>query len=398
MCQKVEFESLGERVDLDRDDILVKMLDYDLGHANIGKLRQDLAVPNSNDDVSSNNFRKQVQDLIEDGLLKYDADSKEAQEARKPEFRKEIIDHEFNNWNIRITAEGLKEARYIRDKNAKLEITELGEEFSTIIESGTNLMRRIDALLDKTAVVHGGYEIEFVGIYNALQIEFNTVMNLFPDYNEAAVKFSKNYNVSLELADTERLMKEGNEDPEAMSRARLIKPTLDTVLRNAKKAKAVLNAQSSPIPPAEIERLGHLRKQLERISTNVNGEVYGLYIKNIELSITEAEAGHDLASAMISSRVFANILDQIWTNISVKPSEQDVKQYGRIKFIMDSLKASGSIDSGREDLEKDILASDKISRDYTSHRVAILTQHAEALRILGSTVTLLEKAKAELDK
>lgn len=194
--------------------------------------------------------------------------------------------------------------------NNQADLIEPDEEFVTIISSGTEVMRRMNSLLDKTAIVYAGYEVAFVGIYNVLQIELKTAMDLFQDYNEAATKMSKLTNISLEVVDIDKLMTAGNADPDAIPIARLIKPDLDMVLRNSKKSKTVLDSKIKPIPLADVERLGHLRAQLERISTNTKSDTCKLYTKNIELAIEEAENGHDLAPAMISSKVFAHILEQ----------------------------------------------------------------------------------------
>ena len=97
--------------------------------------------------------------------------------------------------------------------NNQADLIEPDEEFVTIISSGTEVMRRMNSLLDKTAIVYAGYEVAFVGIYNVLQIELKTAMDLFQDYNEAATKMSKLTNISLEVVDIDKLMAAGNADP-----------------------------------------------------------------------------------------------------------------------------------------------------------------------------------------
>ena len=147
-------------------------------------------------------------------------------------------------------------------EKATTQITEISEEFAAIIGSGTDLTKRIEALLDKTAVVYVGYENAFNGIYGALQIELWTAMNLLRDYNELAVRFSRLFGTSLNLVDIDKLIKVGNEKDGAINRAQLIKPNLERAIRNCKKAKALLNLRTKPIPAADVERLGQITQRI----------------------------------------------------------------------------------------------------------------------------------------
>lgn len=382
-----------------REDILIRMLGYNGSYVYTNQLVHDLDIKNSSNDPKYEDFRQQTKDLVKDKLLDYHTEIINIHNAIKLEYREAEIDRRFGEWKVRITSEGMREAKSLKEEKSKEQITELSEEFTQIISSGTDVMKRINSLLDKTAVIYEGYEIAFAGINNALEVEFLTAMNLFQDYNKSVTNFTSFTGISLELIDVDGIIKEvAGENSDTTLKAYRMKPNLDAVLRNSKKAKAMLDVRIKPIPVADVERLGHLRTQLAQISTDAKSDVYELYIKNIELAITEAESGHDLASALISSRVFSSLLNQMWEQLPTKPSEEDAKKYGRIKFIIDYMKEQGLIEKDREDMEKDIIASDKVSRDYAIHRVSIFIQHGEALRNLGSVVTLLDKMKTKLDK
>lgn len=93
-----------------RADILVKMLDYE-SYISVSQLRNDLGVSNSSNNEDYILFRQTIKDLIKDGLLDYDDDTRKTQEAYKPEYRDQVIDNMFGGWKIRLTSAGRRELR-----------------------------------------------------------------------------------------------------------------------------------------------------------------------------------------------------------------------------------------------------------------------------------------------
>jgi hypothetical protein len=152
--------------------------------------------------------------------------------------------------------------------------------------------------------------------------------------------------------------------------------------------------QPEQISPSEERQLNHLRNQLTVLSKDATNANYKLCIENTEISIGEIENGHSLASALIAGRVVNYLIEQIPFGEDVEGKSNEDKFQVRVK----QMKKMGIIEKGREDVEQGIIVAEKYSRDYTAHRVDIIPKPSEALSVLGSTITILERMKVQLNK
>ncbi|RLE85100.1 MAG: hypothetical protein DRJ67_09450, partial [Thermoprotei archaeon] len=91
-------------------------------------------------------------------------------------------------------------------------------------------------------------------------------------------------------------------------------------------------------------------------------------------AIAEAEWGHYLASAMIASRVIRYIVDKI-------PGKRDED---KVEYLVES----GVVSRDRKDIQKQVITSMRISRNFLSHRVDLFPDSGEALMLLGGAFSL----------
>ena len=115
-----------------------------------------------------------------------------------------------------------------------------------------------------------------------------------------------------------------------------------------------------------LDKLNSLRRELEELeSEGLDPSI----AKNLSEAIAEAEQGHCLASAMIASRVIRYIVDKI-------PGK---KNEDKVKYLVES----GVVSRDRKDLQRQIITSMRLPRNFLSHKVDLFPDSGEALMLLG---------------
>ncbi|MEM2554641.1 MAG: hypothetical protein QXW69_05120 [Nitrososphaerota archaeon] len=123
------------------------------------------------------------------------------------------------------------------------------------------------------------------------------------------------------------------------------------------------------ISPHVITQLASLRKELKELENKIEPEISN----NIMEAIDEIEHGHDLAAALIASRVICYALDKI-------PGKND-KERAK-KFI-----ELGIIEKERKDEYENFLRASRLSRNFLSHRSSLYPKPEEALQIVSSAIS-----------
>jgi len=124
--------------------------------------------------------------------------------------------------------------------------------------------------------------------------------------------------------------------------------------------------------PDVLDRLNSLKKKLEEL------EEKGLDLnvaKNLREAIDEAEQKHYLASAMISSRVICYLVDKI----KGKNDEE------KVNYLIER----GMIPKDRKDVEKQMITSMRLSRNFLSHDINIFPDLGDVLILLGGAFNLI---------
>ena len=157
-----------------------------------------------------------------------------------------------------------------------------------------------------------------------------------------------------------------------MYRSNAAVPYLQDILIGCQTAEKGLEAKLKPkVEPEVIDRLDSIRNELsgfEEKGLDLN------LIRNIQTAIEEAEQGHYLASAMISSRAIAYTSDQI----TGKNDEE------KVQYLVDN----GIIQKDRKDEQKQLMSSMRLSRNFLSHRIDIFPDPGNVLMLIGGAVTL----------
>ena len=160
-------------------------------------------------------------------------------------------------------------------------------------------------------------------------------------------------------------------DPISAHPASRPEPILLRVIIECEKALGTLNKMASPaLTPDEIDRLGSLRQELEKISDIT-------YVRALEEAIGEYEKCHHLASALISSRMIVFSLDKILPGKSDEERVQHLVQVGKIE-------------KSREDVQRQIIKAGRKARNFLSHDIGIFPKPEEALSLLGDCVTIVK--------
>jgi len=123
--------------------------------------------------------------------------------------------------------------------------------------------------------------------------------------------------------------------------------------------------------PEVLDRLSSLRRELDEL------EERGLDLdvaKTLREAVDEAEQGHHLASAMISSRVVCYLMDKI-------PGKDDDE---KVKHLVER----GIVPRDRKDIRKQMITSMRLSRNLLSHRVDLFPSSGEMLVLLGGAFNL----------
>lgn len=147
---------------------------------------------------------------------------------------------------------------------------------------------------------------------------------------------------------------------------------LDKIRLESHKALGALAAFHKPLSQQELDKLTALRRELEKAEKALPDDAYG---KNIARAIEEYEAGHFLASALISSRVIVYILQ------SVEGKDVDEKVRSLVK--------SGTFAAGRDDVRQSIIKASNKSRNFLSHDIRISAEPSDSLALLGDAIKLL---------
>jgi len=147
---------------------------------------------------------------------------------------------------------------------------------------------------------------------------------------------------------------------------------LQNIIMGCEVAEQGLQALLRPsVEPSVLDKLNSLRSELEKL------EERGLdqsIVKNLREAIAEAEQGHYLASAMVSSRVISYIVDKI----------SGSKDEDKVKYLV----KRGVVPKDRKDVQKQILTSMRLSRNFLSHRVDLFPDASEVLMLLGGAFNL----------
>lgn len=151
------------------------------------------------------------------------------------------------------------------------------------------------------------------------------------------------------------------------------KDDLLRIILECEKALGVLQKMVSPVlTQNDIDKLNHIRRELEKISSKIN--VY--FEKNILESIKEYEEGHHLASVLISSRVIRYSLDKV-------PGEHDDEK-------VEYLKKEKKIEKSRKDLEQQLIKASRLARNFLSHDIKIFATPEEALSLLSDSFKIVK--------
>ena len=147
---------------------------------------------------------------------------------------------------------------------------------------------------------------------------------------------------------------------------------LQDIMIGCETAEKGLEVKLKPkLEPELIDRLDSIRTELhgfEEKGLDLN------LIRNIQTAIEEAEQGHYLASAMISSRAIAYASDQI----KGKNDEE------KVQYLIDN----GIIHKDRKDEQKQLMSSMRLSRNFFSHRIDLFSDSGHVLMLIGGAVTL----------
>jgi len=157
----------------------------------------------------------------------------------------------------------------------------------------------------------------------------------------------------------------------------LEKGDMEVVVRDliigCKTAESYLESILRPLAEPEVlNKLNSLKKELEEL------EEKGLDLsvaKNLREAIDEAEQGHHLASAMISSRVICYLVDRI--------QGRDDKEK------VDYLIRRGIIPKDRKDDQEKVITLMRRSRNFLSHDINIFSGPGDVLMLLGGAFNLV---------
>ncbi|MEM2179119.1 MAG: hypothetical protein QW272_09910 [Candidatus Methanomethylicaceae archaeon] len=124
------------------------------------------------------------------------------------------------------------------------------------------------------------------------------------------------------------------------------------------------------IPSSITTKLSSLRKELEEMENKIEPEISN----NIKEAIDEIEQGHNLAAALIASRVICYVLDKI----------QGKNDKEKAKKLIEL----GVIEKERKDEYENFLRASRLSRNFLSHKPSLYPKPEEALQIVISAFHL----------
>lgn len=149
-----------------------------------------------------------------------------------------------------------------------------------------------------------------------------------------------------------------------------------------------LEEEVSPITPAQRNKVRDLRDLLNKLSSEINNPVLE---GNISVAMDEYEAGHALASWLISGRVVNYLIEQI----PIDDKSNKDKTSERIRY----LKKIGIIDDKDRDTTELLMRSARESRQVGSHQIGISPSIvADAQSLLADSIRILERVSIKLPK
>jgi hypothetical protein len=101
------------------DEILIKMLNYNGKYESTWQLRSDIGVSDRGEDSNLQEFMQTIKDLVKDEMMEWDKNTLKNHERLRAEHNEDMINHLFGQWHVRITSEGIKEARIVLAGRAK---------------------------------------------------------------------------------------------------------------------------------------------------------------------------------------------------------------------------------------------------------------------------------------
>ena len=137
-------------------------------------------------------------------------------------------------------------------------------------------------------------------------------------------------------------------------------------------SKVVKALKETPLSLDQINTLTSLKQEIAKVCENLDVN----FEKNLENAVMEAEKGHFLASALITSRIVDYVFHQI--------KGEDIKQ--QIKVLTES----GAIEKDDDKTKEQIIKANKKSRNYLNHRIDTFAESSDALSLLGDSLTLLK--------
>ncbi len=147
---------------------------------------------------------------------------------------------------------------------------------------------------------------------------------------------------------------------------------LQDIIIGCRTAEQGLRAMiESYVEESILDRLASLRAELKSLKDrglDIN------VIRNLDEAIAEAEQGHWLASAMISSRVISYVVDKI-------PGDKDED---KVRYLI----KRGALPKDRRDVQQRVITSMRLSRNFLSHRVDLFPDPEDALMLLGGAFSL----------
>jgi len=120
-----------------------------------------------------------------------------------------------------------------------------------------------------------------------------------------------------------------------------------------------------------LDKLCSLKRELDYL------EQKGLditIVRNLREVIMEAEQGHHLASAMISSRVIRYVIDRI-------PGKTDEE---KIKYLT----GRGVVPKDQKDKQRQVMSVMRLSRNFLSHRIDLFPDSGNVLILIGGAFNL----------
>jgi hypothetical protein len=161
---------------------------------------------------------------------------------------------------------------------------------------------------------------------------------------------------------------------------------LSTVIIKCSFAIGLLEDSISPITTEQKNKVRDLRDLLEKLSPEINDPILE---GNISAAMDEYEAGHSLASWLISGRVVNYLIEQIPT----EDKNNKDRTAERIKY----LKKAGIIEDNDRDTKELLIKAARESRQVGSHEISISPSLvADAQSLLSDSIRILEGVSIKL--